>query len=214
MPNPEPATKTTKGRKRRAADQTAGPPVAQQGKEATVEATAVATADDTQDGAAATTTADTAAEPDADAEATATAADATPAEPDPFDYDASILTVSISFLPLTAGGIERQAVISVHSKNGTAPAVLPQFIAPLRESELHLPAAVLKLLETYRTVTLPQRRAAAATKAAEKAAKRPVSRNKTQEVRPGHIQTASRTPARKSAGVATQFKLNLKKGTP
>lgn len=128
---------------------------------------------------------------------------------DPFDYDQSTLTLSFSFLPLAAEAAGRTVIVSVHSKNGTGKAVLPEFIAPLHESELRLPASVLQLLERYRTVTLPKRKAEAEAKAAALATKRPVTQSKGKGLRPEHV--TAKTTSRVKPGVATQTKLKFGK---
>ena len=129
---------------------------------------------------------------------------------DSFDYNQSTLTLSLSFLRLVEGAAGRQVIVSVHSKNGTGKSVLPEFMAPLQESDLRLPKSVLELIERYRTVTLPKRKADAERKAAELAAKRPVTQSKKgKEVRPQHI-TASTTKRTQTASSVTQFKLSFK----
>ena len=132
---------------------------------------------------------------------------------DPFDYNESTLTLSLSFLPLVAGAAGRQVIVSVHSKNGTSKSVLPEFIAPLNEADLKLPNAVLALIERYRTTVLPKRKADAAAKSAALAAKRPVTSKKGKEARPEHVTTGTTTRRVQGAVVNTQLKLSFKKGT-
>jgi hypothetical protein len=138
---------------------------------------------------------------------------APPPPVDPFNYKESVLTLSLSFLPLAEGAAGRQVIVSVHSKNGTGKSVLPEFIAPLHEGDLQLPKSVLALIERYRTVTLPRRKAEAEAKAAALAAKRPVTHKRGKDSRPEHV-TAS-APTRRiqsTTSVKTQLKLSFPKG--
>ncbi|MBD2034087.1 hypothetical protein H6F76_03365 [Leptolyngbya sp. FACHB-321] len=158
------------------------------------------------------TTAVEPAKPGDDAEAQTPQA-ALPQPVDPFNYEESVLTLSLSFLPLAEGAAGRQVIVSVHSKNGTGKSVLPEFIAPLHEGALQLPKSVLALIERYRTVTLPKRKAEAEAKAAALAAKRPVTHKKGKDSRPEHV-TASATTKRiqSTTSVKTQLKLSFPKG--
>jgi len=170
--------------------------------EAAVEETVEATVDTPESVAGAAADSDT-----AEAQ-TPTAAPTPPV--DPFDYHQSTLTLSLSFLPLAEGAAGRQVIVSVHSKNGTGKSILPEFMAPLQEGDLKLPAPVLELIERYRTVTLPKRKTDAEATAAALASKRPVaSSKKDKEVRPQHI-TAGATRRTPTSGIATQFKLSFK----
>lgn len=170
--------------------------------EAAVEETVEATVDTPESVAGAAADSDT-----AEAQTPTTA----PPPVDPFDYHQSTLTLSLSFLPLVEGATERQVIVSVHSKNGTGKSILPEFMAPLQESDLKLPAPILALIERYRTVTLPKRKTDAEAKAAALAAKQPVSTKRGKDLRPAHVTTGATTKRMQPAGVSTQFKLNFSK---
>lgn len=130
---------------------------------------------------------------------------------DPFDYDKAIITLSFSFLPVTDAdsGTPRTVIVSAHSKSGDGKSVLPEFIAPLSEADLALPATVTALLERYRTVVLPQRQAAAAARAAALAAKRPVASSRSKDARPEHIVAKASKRGQSSELGSAQLKLNF-----
>ena len=131
---------------------------------------------------------------------------------DPFNYHESIVTVSFSFLPPSETAAGRQVVVSVRSRHANSKPVMPDFMT-LSEADVTLPMPVLELIERYRTVSLPKRKAEAEAKAAALAAKRPVTGKKGKDIRPEHVVPAVASKRAATATVKTQLKLNFAKGT-